>query len=74
MILHEPNRAGELVNAAIAAGATGTRGPDFFAGNPEAAYNNTLLAAFDQAKARHSPGHQRRRNPGPALTSKKAPK
>ena len=43
---------GELVNAAVAAGATGTRGPDFFASNPEAAYNNTLLAAFDQAKAK----------------------
>ena len=52
VILHEPNRAGELVNAAIAAGATGTRGPDFFAGNPEAAFNNALLAAFAQAKAK----------------------
>jgi uncharacterized protein YggE len=52
VILHEPNRAGELVNAAIAAGATGTRGPNFFAGNPEAAFNNALLAAFAQAKAK----------------------
>jgi uncharacterized protein YggE len=52
VILHQPERSGELVNAAVAAGATGTRGPDFFAGNPEAAYNNTLLAAFDQAKAK----------------------
>ena len=52
VILHEPQRAGELVNAAVAAGATGTRGPDFFAANPEAAYNNTLLAAFDQAKGK----------------------
>ena len=52
VILHEPDRAGELVNAAVAAGATGTRGPDFFSSNPEAAYNNTLLAAFDQAKAK----------------------
>jgi uncharacterized protein YggE len=54
VVLHEPQQAGELVNAAIAAGATGTRGPDFFASNPEAAYNNTLLAAFDQAKAKAS--------------------
>lgn len=54
VVLHEPQRAGELVNAAIAAGATGTRGPDFFASNPEAAYNNTLLAAFDQAKGKAS--------------------
>lgn len=52
VVLHEPNRAGELVNAAIAAGATGTRGPNFFAGNPEAAFNNALLAAFAQAKAK----------------------
>ncbi len=52
IVLHEPQRSGELVNAAVAAGATGTRGPDFFAANPEAAYNNTLLAAFDQAKAK----------------------
>jgi uncharacterized protein YggE len=54
VILHEPQRSGELVNAAVAAGATGTRGPTFFASNPEAAYNNTLLAAFDQAKSKAS--------------------
>ena len=52
VILHQPERSGELVNTAVAAGATGTRGPDFFASNPEAAYNNTLIAAFDQAKAK----------------------
>jgi uncharacterized protein len=52
VVLHEPSKAGELVNAAVAAGATGTRGPTFFASNPEAAYNNTLLAAFDQAKGK----------------------
>lgn len=54
VVLHEPQRAGELVNAAVAAGATGTRGPTFFASNPEAAYNNTLLAAFDQARSKAS--------------------
>jgi uncharacterized protein YggE len=54
VVLHEPERAGDLVNAAVAAGATGTRGPEFFASNPEAAYNNTLLAAFDQAKSKAS--------------------
>jgi uncharacterized protein YggE len=54
VVLHEPARAGDLVNAAVAAGATGTRGPDFFAANPEVAYNNTLLAAFDQAKSKAS--------------------
>lgn len=52
VILHEPARAGELVNAAVAAGATGTRGPNFFPGNPELAFNNALLAAFAQAKAK----------------------
>lgn len=50
--LHEPDRAGETVGAAVAAGATGTSGPRFFAGDPEAAYESTLLAAFDQAKAK----------------------
>lgn len=54
VVLHEPSKAGDLVNAAVAAGATGTRGPTFFASNPEAAYNNTLLAAFDQAKGKAS--------------------
>jgi uncharacterized protein YggE len=52
VILHQPDRAGELVNAAVAAGATGTRGPNFFPSNPDLAYNNALLAAFDQAKAK----------------------
>jgi uncharacterized protein YggE len=52
VVLHEPERAGDLINAAVAAGATGARGPDFFSSNPEAAYNNTLLAAFDQAKTK----------------------
>jgi hypothetical protein len=51
-ILHQPERAGEMIGAAVAAGATGTNGPTFFPGDPEAAYNNTLLAAFDQAKAK----------------------
>lgn len=52
VILHEPARSGELVDAAVAAGATGTRGPNFFPGNPELAFNNALLAAFAQAKSK----------------------
>jgi uncharacterized protein len=52
VILHQPDKAGELVGAAIRAGATGTSGPNFFLGNPTAAYNTALLAAFDQAKER----------------------
>ncbi len=54
VILHQPERAGEMISAAIAAGATGTHGPNFFPGDPEQAYNNTLIAAFDQAKAKAS--------------------
>lgn len=50
--LHEPDLAGEMVTAAVAAGATGASGPRFFAGDPEQAYERTLLAAFDQAKAK----------------------
>jgi uncharacterized protein YggE len=50
--LHQPDRAGELISAAVAAGATGISGPRFFAGDPELAYESTLLAAFDQAKAK----------------------
>ena len=54
VILHQTDRAGELVGAAIAAGATGTKGPSFFPGNPDLAYEKVLIAAFDQAKARAS--------------------
>lgn len=54
VILHQPENAGEMITAAIAAGATGTHGPNFFPGNPEAAYNSTLIAAFDQAKGKAS--------------------
>jgi uncharacterized protein len=52
VILHQPDRAGELIGAAVAAGATGTRGPNFFPGNPDLAYDKVLVAAFDQAKAK----------------------
>jgi hypothetical protein len=44
--------AGDLVSAAIAAGATGTRGPSFFVGDQSAAYNSALTAALTQAKER----------------------
>lgn len=52
VILHQPDKAGELVSAAIAAGATGVRGPRFFVGDSEAAYGRALAAAFDKAKAK----------------------
>jgi uncharacterized protein YggE len=54
VILHQPDRAGELIGAAIGAGATGTSGPNFFPGDPDLAYNEVLIAAFDQAKAKAS--------------------
>jgi uncharacterized protein len=54
VILHQPERAGEMISAAVGAGATGTGGPDFFPGDPELAYTNTLVAAFDQAKEKAS--------------------
>lgn len=52
VILHQPDRAGELVSAAIAAGATGVNGPNFFVGDTEAAFTSALTVAFDKAKAR----------------------
>lgn len=52
VVLHQAEQAGELVGAAVAAGATGTRGPFYFPGHPETAYDEALLAAFDQAKAK----------------------
>jgi uncharacterized protein len=50
--LHQPDRAGELVAAAIQAGATGVRGPSYFVGDTEAAASAVLTAAFEKAKAR----------------------
>jgi uncharacterized protein YggE len=52
VVLHQPEQAGQMIDAALAAGATGSSGPSFFPGNPELAYDNTLVAAFDQAKAK----------------------
>lgn len=50
--LHQPERAGDLVSAAIAAGATGVSGPTYFVGDPEAAFSKALTAAFEKAKAK----------------------
>jgi uncharacterized protein YggE len=52
VILHEPSKAGDLVQAAIGAGATGVRGPSYFVGDTEAAYATALGAAFQKAKAK----------------------
>jgi hypothetical protein len=50
--LHQPDKAGELVTAAIGAGATGVSGPNFFVGDSELAFGKALAAAFDKAKSR----------------------
>lgn len=50
--LNEPANAGELVQAAIAAGATGVRGPSYFVGDTEAAYATALGAAFQKARSK----------------------
>jgi uncharacterized protein YggE len=50
--LHQPDKAGDLVSAAIAAGATGVSGPNFFVGDSEAAFAQALVAAFEKAKAK----------------------
>jgi uncharacterized protein YggE len=50
--LHQPEKAGEMVSAAIGAGATGVSGPNFFVGDAEQAFAAALTAAFDKAKLR----------------------
>jgi uncharacterized protein YggE len=50
--LHQPDKAGELISAAIGAGATGVSGPNYFVGDSEAAFTDALAAAFDKAKTR----------------------
>src|SRR5215218_1415167 len=52
VITHQPEAAGELVAAGVAAGATGTRGPNFFVGDREAAYDAALVEALEKAKAK----------------------
>lgn len=67
--LHQPDRAGELVSAAIGAGATGVSGPNFFVGDSEAAFAGALAAAFDKAKLRATALATRAGGTlGPALT------
>jgi uncharacterized protein len=67
--LHQPDKAGELVSAAIGAGATGVSGPNFFVGDSEAAFANALAAAFDKAKLRATALATRAGGTlGPALT------
>ncbi len=50
VVTHNPEAAGDLVAAGVVAGATSTRGPNFFVGDREAAYNAALVEALTQAK------------------------
>jgi uncharacterized protein YggE len=52
VLTHQPEAAGELVAAGVAAGATGTRGPNFFVGDREAAYDAALVEALEKAKTK----------------------
>jgi uncharacterized protein YggE len=52
VVTHQPEEAGTLVTAAVTAGATGTRGPSFFASDSEAAYDAALVEALQRAKAK----------------------
>jgi uncharacterized protein len=52
VVTHRPEVAGDLVAAGVAAGATSTRGPNFFVGDREAAYNAALVEALTRAKAK----------------------
>lgn len=52
VVTHQPEAAGELVAAGVAAGATGARGPSFFVGDREAAYDAALVEALEKAKTK----------------------
>lgn len=52
VITHQPQEAGRLVTAGVAAGATSTRGPNFFVGDREAAYDAALVEALAKAKTK----------------------
>lgn len=52
VVTHQPEGAGDLIAAGVAAGATSTRGPTFFVGDREAAYDAALVEAFNRAKAK----------------------
>jgi uncharacterized protein YggE len=52
VVTHSPEGAGDLVAAGVAAGATSTRGPRFFVGDREAAYNAALVEALEKAKTK----------------------
>ncbi|MDX6634250.1 MAG: uncharacterized protein QOF06_453 [Solirubrobacterales bacterium] len=52
VVTHSPEGAGDLVAAGVAAGATSTRGPRFFVGDRETAYNAALVEALEKARTK----------------------
>jgi uncharacterized protein YggE len=69
VVTHQPEEAGSLLAAGVAAGATGTRGPTFFASDREAAYDAALVEALARAKAKaESLAKAAGSTLGPALT------
>ena len=52
VVTHSPEGAGDLVAAGVAAGATSTRGPRFFVGDREAAYDAALVEALEKARTK----------------------
>lgn len=52
VVTHQPDEAGGLVAAGVAAGATSTRGPRFFVGDRETAYNAALVEALKRARTK----------------------
>jgi uncharacterized protein len=52
VITHQPQEAGVLIAAGVAAGATSTQGPSFFVGDRAAAYDAALVEAFEEAKVK----------------------
>jgi uncharacterized protein len=52
VVTHQPEGAGNLIAIGVSAGATSTRGPTFFVGDREAAYDAALVEAFARAKAK----------------------
>jgi uncharacterized protein YggE len=52
VVTHNPESAGDLAAEGVAAGATSTRGPRFFVGDREAAYNAALVEALERARTK----------------------
>jgi len=52
VVTHQAEEAGNLIAAGVAAGATSTRGPNFFVGDEEAAYDAALVEALKNAQAK----------------------